>query len=247
MYGVAHGHHSVVCFLLQNFKADVHATSHTGETPLMCAAMRGHLKITETLVAFKSPINARDRENRTALMLAAEAGHFDVVKVLVEDGGASVGFCDRSGCTAWSMAKEQKHEEIAAYLARTMAQRTERRIARRDRRRKNSCRIVPAPTVADFRDRLREAKEDLEETSKVVAELRQRLRAAERAQRKKEATCKFLQARLSESKEAKQPAFEPRVRHTPITGSSNTIGYVFMFFVHQAHLTRDTHSSPKRQ
>lgn len=56
----------------------------SGNTALMSAAKRGHIKIVELLIRARANVHAKDHNEHTALMLAEFYGHKDIVRLLKE-------------------------------------------------------------------------------------------------------------------------------------------------------------------
>lgn len=84
--GSLRGSEDVVRCLL-NKRADPTLTNQSGETPLIIAAERNHLKIVETLLVHGgSPIDAVARSGRTALGTAFLHGHVEVMGLLLDAG-----------------------------------------------------------------------------------------------------------------------------------------------------------------
>ncbi|TAL33981.1 MAG: ankyrin repeat domain-containing protein [Alphaproteobacteria bacterium] len=57
-----------------------------GCTPLICAALMGHLDVVKLLVAAKADVHAVDAQNRTAAYGAMKNGFTDVTAFLIESG-----------------------------------------------------------------------------------------------------------------------------------------------------------------
>jgi ankyrin repeat protein len=95
--------------------ADVNARGH-GETPLMRAAVFGHLQIVELLIANNADVNAVNEEDGfTALMCAAYFGHLKIVEILmpkIKDVNAR----NWDGETALTLAISKNNAEIIAFL-----------------------------------------------------------------------------------------------------------------------------------
>ena len=56
--------------------------TNTYQTALMCASLKGHTEVVETLLASGADINVKTRKGFTALSLASEQGHEKVVEIL---------------------------------------------------------------------------------------------------------------------------------------------------------------------
>lgn len=57
-----------------------------GETPLHCAAMRGHVQCVRALIDAPAETDPRNNEGETPLFLAASWGHLDCAKTLLQNG-----------------------------------------------------------------------------------------------------------------------------------------------------------------
>jgi len=58
-----------------------------GETPLHCAAFKGHKEVVESLLAHKAKVDAEANNAVTPLHMAADRGYKDVVELLRQHGG----------------------------------------------------------------------------------------------------------------------------------------------------------------
>ena len=64
-------------------KAHVNAKSEaSGWTALMSAASRGHLPVTQALLANGAEANTRDKDDQTALLMAVQQGYTALVQAL---------------------------------------------------------------------------------------------------------------------------------------------------------------------
>jgi ankyrin repeat protein len=89
---------------LINKRADVNIARINGWTPLMFAAEKGHLTITQALLsAPRIDINAKKPDGATALHVAVNQGKDDVVKALIKQG-ADVDITDNDGQTPMMVA-----------------------------------------------------------------------------------------------------------------------------------------------
>ena len=96
--------------------ADPNAYDENDDTPLMLAALGGHVRAVELLLASGADPNlGTDAEFRTPLMYAASRGHADAVQALLE-GVARVETADDYGDTALHRAVERGHSVVVALL-----------------------------------------------------------------------------------------------------------------------------------
>ncbi|XP_028915267.1 ankyrin repeat domain-containing protein 22 [Ornithorhynchus anatinus] len=118
--------------------------SFNGDTPLICACRRGHLKIVSFLLRRNADVNAKNQKERTCLHYAVRKrftfidyllivilmpvlliGYFlmvsktkqneNLVKLLLR-AGADVNAVDSAGCTALHYACEMKNQNIVPLL-----------------------------------------------------------------------------------------------------------------------------------
>lgn len=88
--------------------------SNFDDTPLMIAAHKGFLRITEMLLAAGADVNATTNNGTTALIYAAATGHADVVQRLIA-AGADIHARNSTDC-ALSCAVFQERKEVADIL-----------------------------------------------------------------------------------------------------------------------------------
>ena len=100
--------------------ANVDARNRHGQTALMLAAHRGHLKIAGVLVEAGADLNVIAKYTLTALMLAIVAGHDAVARLLVAAGAdlrvrgsGAPGF---AGKTAYDLAVDREMKDLDAEL-----------------------------------------------------------------------------------------------------------------------------------
>ena len=79
--------------------ADVDATNRHGQTPLLAAAIRGHLTVVRELIRAGADVDRSDRLGTSPLIAAVAAGWTEVAEALL-DAGASTTHRDRRGLTA---------------------------------------------------------------------------------------------------------------------------------------------------
>lgn len=103
---------------LLNTGANVNKDNKHGETPLYFTAILGQPELTELLLEYGADINKTDNKGHgcTPLHMATLQGWENTVKLLIANG-ADVTKTTNRGQTAWGIAKEKGHEEIATLLA----------------------------------------------------------------------------------------------------------------------------------
>ncbi len=91
----------------------------TGWTPLHYAATGGHVAIIELLLEYHAYIDAESPNGTTPLMMAAQYGTQAAVKLLL-DSGADPGLKNQLGMTAIDFARRTNRDEAADLIARTV-------------------------------------------------------------------------------------------------------------------------------
>ena len=121
-----YGHLQMIRVLLE-LKADVHARTDTGETPMhflfrewgrtVTPIQTSQLhNVSRCLLEHGADVNARSDDLFTPLHIAAEKGWVEVVRVLLEHG-ASVGVEDKEGRTPFQLASLDRHSNIIKLLS----------------------------------------------------------------------------------------------------------------------------------
>jgi ankyrin repeat protein len=111
-----HGGRQAMVELLLEAGADAVTPNEYSNTPLMSAAIRGHVGTIRALLAHGcGDINARNRNGRTALWCACYAGHANAALVLLE-AGADMSIADRRGMTPLDSALAGRRRVCVAEL-----------------------------------------------------------------------------------------------------------------------------------
>ncbi|MBI3552211.1 MAG: ankyrin repeat domain-containing protein [Elusimicrobia bacterium] len=111
----------VRALLAAGARSDGVATS-SDLTPLMLAAMRGHIEPIRLLLDNEANVNAQSPAGHTALYFAAVTGRTEVVKLLLERG-ADARAVDRRGKDAEAAALSRRHTDTAEVLRKWKAER----------------------------------------------------------------------------------------------------------------------------
>ena len=71
--------------ILGNKEVDINGRENVGNTPLMCAALRGHLRIVRRLLQHPGvDVNAPGMSCGTPLMITVMGGYLDIVTTLLD-------------------------------------------------------------------------------------------------------------------------------------------------------------------
>ena len=95
---------------------DVDAGSANGITPLMEAAIQGHLAATRLLLNHGAAVDAATSSGITPLMGAASVGNVDVLRLLLSKGAAMDAAAHTSGLTALMLATARNRPDCARVL-----------------------------------------------------------------------------------------------------------------------------------
>ncbi len=99
--------------LLLKFEAKVDGLNNIGETPLMIAAIQGHLEMVKLLHRYGAQINPSTQW--TPLSYAASGGFIPVIEYLIQNG-ADLDKRSINGISPLMMAIRQNHPEAALFL-----------------------------------------------------------------------------------------------------------------------------------
>jgi uncharacterized protein len=117
MLAAFNGHTEIIKILFEK-GVPINKQDNDGRTALMYASTGPFPATIKFLLDKKAEINIADKvEHFTALMHAASEGQLEVVKILMENG-ADATLKDIDGDTAESFAVQNKHPEVAQYLAK---------------------------------------------------------------------------------------------------------------------------------
>ena len=83
---VFHNRQDIVCLLREGYGADVNTTNAFGWTPLHIAVDRGHLELTDYLLAKGADVSLTTPEGYTVLHVAAMKGRASIVNKLLQQG-----------------------------------------------------------------------------------------------------------------------------------------------------------------
>lgn len=97
--------------LLNMGSTDIDAGTPHGQTPLMCAALKGHSHIVEILLYYGASTLLMDENDVTALHMTAQHGSVVVAKMLMK-AGAPLEPKDAKTCTPLHLAADQGHVEL---------------------------------------------------------------------------------------------------------------------------------------
>ncbi|NEX60819.1 ankyrin repeat domain-containing protein [Noviherbaspirillum galbum] len=95
--------------------AEVNARDEEGNTPLICAAIRGNTDIADVLIRKGADVNAGNGAGHPALMWALEHDQPAMAKLLIQRG-AHINTCSANSDTALILALARGHDDIAKVL-----------------------------------------------------------------------------------------------------------------------------------
>ena len=100
---------------LLSMGANVNASLSNGFTPLVGAALGGHLEVCKLMLSKGASVNKREN-GYSPLMGAAQRGHTEVCKLLLETGKANVKETTPYGYTPLLLAAEKGNSEVCKLL-----------------------------------------------------------------------------------------------------------------------------------
>jgi len=108
----------IIQFLLEQ-KANPNVKNTSNETPLMIAAIHCYKKAIDLLLKQRANVNdcstEGDWQKETPLLIVAAKGNLECVKLLVA-AKADIHYRNKNDKTAYELAIEKKHLDIAEYL-----------------------------------------------------------------------------------------------------------------------------------
>eukprot|EP00471_Norrisiella_sphaerica_P002789 CAMPEP_0184493370 /NCGR_PEP_ID=MMETSP0113_2-20130426/25809_1 /TAXON_ID=91329 /ORGANISM="Norrisiella sphaerica, Strain BC52" /LENGTH=1250 /DNA_ID=CAMNT_0026878603 /DNA_START=206 /DNA_END=3955 /DNA_ORIENTATION=- len=118
MHAARGGHASIVKMLLKEFKADIRAKDKLGRTAIIHSAYGGDYSTVRRLIKSKADVNIRTPGGDNPLILASEYNHVHVVKLFLRNASTNALIRDSDGKSAFFVANERGHDEVARILAR---------------------------------------------------------------------------------------------------------------------------------
>lgn len=106
---------AVVLRTLLEYGAVVHLASDMKDTPLMIAASKGYILISEILIHNHAHINHKNLDGNTAVHFAAQNGHCDLINLLRRNGAIINVVCEE-GQTPLFVAASNGHLKALKYL-----------------------------------------------------------------------------------------------------------------------------------
>jgi ankyrin repeat protein len=101
------------------------AVNKTGWTPLHYAATKGHLEVMRLLLEQYAFIDAQSPNGTTPLMMAARYGSLDAVKLLLDEGADAL-MKNEQNMTAITFANAAQRPDVAELIGKTVRQRQPR-------------------------------------------------------------------------------------------------------------------------
>ena len=103
---------------LVNHKANVNATTDSGDTPLILAAINKHDNVVHALSDFNCEVYAKDKDAYTALLhLSCTRGYEYIVRTLLNENKTNVNARTDSGDTPLTLAARYKHDNVVHALS----------------------------------------------------------------------------------------------------------------------------------
>jgi ankyrin repeat protein len=115
------GYHEIVDLLVSANEDCMNGRFKNGSTPLMTAALNGHLSVVQVLLKHGVEVNARNEDSWSALAVAAQKGCLQITKLLLAAHAEVDAVTDR-GYTPLMLAVKAGHLELTKVLVEHGAQ-----------------------------------------------------------------------------------------------------------------------------
>lgn len=118
----SNGHYKIVELLLEKYKVSANCKDIVGSTPIMYAAMKGHIKTIEILGKYGAEINEKNNMGYNAIMLAAMENHADAMDKIISINPVYINATNDSGKTPLIMSvileNKKAVEKLISYNAK---------------------------------------------------------------------------------------------------------------------------------
>jgi hypothetical protein len=105
-----YGFPDLVQVLVTDLGADINQGDQFGSTPLIVAALRGHLACVRCLVQLGAEVRAANIYGNTALLLSVDNGHYPTTQYLLEEAGANLDNVNNNEKSVWDLLIEYLKE-----------------------------------------------------------------------------------------------------------------------------------------
>ncbi|XP_067648870.1 uncharacterized protein [Haliotis asinina] len=110
------GQTEIVQYIISKDIVDINSRGRNGRTPLMTAALTGHIEVWNLLVRNGGRIDIVDDNGRNILHLASSGGYVNTVKHILSQRMADIKARDNNGETAAMIAKREGKSDVFQFL-----------------------------------------------------------------------------------------------------------------------------------